>query len=194
MAGLRLESLEDAEPDAGADADALPDADAGALVLAVVVGVDVAVAVAHGVPVAAGAFLVLVALTLADGETVVAGALAEAVPVVVAVAGAVVSVPVGLLVVPAGVPLSPLLVLPLAGLVSELAGDAVGVSGLVGLAEADGEELGGHAGAVALLWPMEVAPWLRVPLDAPLWVAVPARLGGPLVLCEEVIPTAVLRL
>ncbi len=186
--GLRFE-------DAGLDvgevgvADADVGADAVVLGLVVLVGVDVGVAVTQGVPVAVAAFLLPVALTLAGAETV-ALPLAVAVAVVVAVTGVdAAAVPPGLE-VSAGVLLSPLLVLPLAGLVTELAGDAVGVTDLVGVAEADGDELGAHAGSCALLWPMEVAPWLRLPLEAPCWAAVPARLGGVLVLCEEVIPTA----
>ncbi len=129
------------------------------------------------------------ALPLADAEAVVAGALAEAVPVVVAVAVAVpVAVPVGLLVVLAGVPLSPLLVLPLGGLVAELAGATVGVCDLLGEAETDADELGAHADADALLEGMVAACWVRSPFVAPCWLADPA---GP-ARCEEVIPTAAL--
>ena len=195
LPGLRLELFE-AEPDAAelgdVDADALPDTDADALGLAACVGVDVdeGVAVAHGVPVAVAAFLVPAALTLAGAETVVVVALAEAVPVVVAVDGAV-AVSVGLLVVLAGVPLSPLLVLPVGGVLAELAGDAVGVTFLLDVAEADGDELGAHAGAVVLPWPMVVACWLRPPIVVPCWVADPAGLEAAATgLCEEVIPTA----
>jgi hypothetical protein len=192
--GLRFE-------DAGLDvgevgvADADVGADAVVLGLVVFVGVDVGVGVAvtQGVPVAVAALLLPVALTLAGAETVALPlAVAVALAVVVAVSGADAAAVSPGLEVPAGVLLAPLLVLPLAGLVTELAGDAVGVTDLLGVAEPDGDELGAHAGGVELLWPMVVAPWLRLPLDAPCWVAVPARLGGPLVLCEEVIPTAVL--
>jgi len=199
---LRPEPFEDAESDADAladaDAEALPDADDEALVLGLAAVdaadlVDVAVADAHGVPVAVASFLVPVALTLAGAETVVLLGLAEAVPVVLAVPGAVVvAVSVGLA-LPAGVLLSPLLVLPVGGVVTELAGEAVGVTdlaGLLGVAEAD-DEFGAHAGAVLLPWPMAVAWLVRPPFVPPCWVADPATLPAPLPgLCEEVIPTA----
>jgi len=194
LPGLRLELFE-AEPDAAelgdVDADTLPDTDADALGLAARVGVDVdeGVAGAHGVPVAVAAFLVPAALTLAGAETVVVVALAEAVPVVVAVDGAV-ALSLGLTLL-AGVPLSPLVALPVGG----LAGVTVGVTDLLGVAVTDGEELDGHTGTVGLLWPMALALWLRPPFVVLCWLADPAGLEtrGP-GLCEEVIPTAELRL
>ncbi len=186
LPGLRLE-LFDAEPDADADAEALPDADADPEVagLAALVAVDVGVAVGHDVPVAVAVFLLPVGLPLAGGETV---AEAVAVPVVVVA----VALPPGLTLL-AGVPLSPLLVLPLGGVGGELAGVPVGVTDLLGVVLVDGEALVGHAGTFGLLWPMVPTLWPRVPLVEPCRVAVPARLGtSPGALCDEVIPTAVL--
>ncbi len=170
--GLRFE-------DAGLDvgevgvADADVGADAVVLGLVVFVGADVGVAVTQGVPVAVVAFLLPVGLPLAGAETV-AEALVVAVAVPVVAVG--VALPPGLTLL-AGVPPSPLLVLPLGGVGGELAGVPVGVTDLLGVALVDDEALVGHTGTFGLLWPMVPTLWPRVPLVEPCSVAVPARLG-----------------
>ena len=140
------------------------------------------------VPVAPAGCLPLVALLLDFAEAVVlalAVDLALAVPVAVVVAVPVVVV----------VALSPGLppVLPLAGLLAELAGGALGVADLVdaaGSALADDDEPVGHGATGALLWTAEVPAPPAPPADAPAGVADPFRLGaGPLEL-GPVIPTA----
>jgi hypothetical protein len=155
------------------------------------------VAVAGQVPVAVAAFLLPVALVLAFAEAdlvavLVAVALSVAVAVAVTVA---VAVPVAVAV---AVPLSPglavllaVLLPPLGGLTTGLAEGTLGVTGLAGLAAADGEA-DGHAGAVRLLWAAEVRPRLAPPPDEPSLVPDPARLGAPPPVLEEEIPTAVL--
>ena len=162
--------------------------------LAVVDGVAVA---GQWVPVAGAAFLLPVALVLAFAEAVmvpllvaVAVAFAVAVAVLVAVLVAV-AVPLSLeLALPlAGLSLGLLLVL-LGGLVAGLAGGTLGVTDLVGLAAADDEEAGRHAGAVPLLWPGEVRPWLAPPPGELPRLPDPARLGTPPLVLEEEIPTA----
>jgi hypothetical protein len=158
--GLPLEPLGGAELDVDepgvADPDVLAEADPDETAL----GLEFLAGVVGGqlVPVAAAVFLLFVALTLAFAEAVVAG-LVEPVPVAVAVALASVAVELPLEVtLLAGVLLVPLLVLPLAGVVAELAGVAFGAD-FVPLAAADDEEeeLGTHGGAFTLLWPTELA-------------------------------------
>jgi hypothetical protein len=84
-------------------------------------------------------------------------------------------------------------VLPLAGLLAELAGGALGVADLVdvaGWALAGDDEPVEHGATGALLWTAEVPAPPAPPDDAPAGVAVPFRLGaGPLEL-GPVIPTA----
>jgi hypothetical protein len=139
------------------------------------------------VPVAPAGCLPLVALLLDFAEAVVlalAVELALAVPVAVVVA-----VPVVVVALSPGLPP----VLPLAGLLAELAGGALGVADLVdaaGSALAGDDEPGGHVVTGALLWTAEVPAPPAPPADAPAGVAVPFRLGaGPLEL-GPVIPTA----
>jgi hypothetical protein len=142
----------------------------------------------HCVPVAPAGCLPVVALLLDFADAVVlalAVELALAVPV-----AAVVAVPVVVVVA-----LSPGLppVLPLAGLLAELAGGALGVADLVdaaGWALAGDDEPVEHGATGALLWTVEVPGAPAPPPDAPARVAVAFRLGaGPLEL-GPVIPTA----
>jgi len=137
----------------------------------------------HCVPVAPAGCLPVVALLLDFADAVVlalAVELALAVPV-----AAVVAVPVVVVVA-----LPP--VLPLAGLLAELAGGALGVADLVdaaGWALAGDDELVEHGATGALLWTAEVPP-PAPPADGPAGVADAFRLGaGPLEL-GPVIPTA----
>ena len=123
----------------------------------------------------------------------VAVAVAFAVPVPVGVAVAV-AVPVGV-----AVAVSPalLLVLPPAGLLTELAGGALGFADLAdvaGLAGADDGEPVEHGITGTLLWTAEVPP-PRAPPTGAFWVAdpFPFRLGVPSEL-ELEIPTAEPRL
>jgi hypothetical protein len=142
---------------------------------------DFAEAVLLVLPVAvAVAFAVAVAVTVT-----------VAVPVGVAVA---VAVPVGV-----AVAVSPalLLVLPLAGLLTELAGGALGFTDLAdaaGLAGADDGEPDEHGVTGALFWTAEVPPPPALPAGA-FWVADPFafRFGVPSEL-ELEIPTAEPRL
>lgn len=144
--------------------------------------------VSHCVPVAPAGCLPVVALLLDFADAVVlalAVELALAVPV-----AAVVAVPVVVVVA-----LSPGLppVLPLAGLLAELAGGALGVADLVdaaGSAFADDDEPVEHGATGTLLWTAEVPAPPAPPADAPAGVPVAFRLGaGPLEL-GPVIPTA----
>jgi hypothetical protein len=161
-------------------------------------------------PVAPAVCLPLFALVLDFAEAVllvspVAVEVAFAVRVGVAVTvrvGVAVAVPVGVTVaVPVGVTVavSPalLLVLPLAGLLTELAGGALGfadLAGFAGLAGADDGETVEHGVTGALLWTAEVPPPPAPPTGA-FWVAdpFPFRLGVPSEL-ELEIPTAEPRL
>jgi hypothetical protein len=156
-------------------------------------------------PVALAVCLPLFALVLDFAEAVllvppVAVEVAFAVAVAVTVA-VVVPVPVGVAVavaVPVGVavPVSPalLLVLPLAGLLTELAGGALGFADVAGLAGADDGEPDEHGITGTLPWTAEVPPPPAPPADA-FWVAdpFPFRLGVPSEL-ELEIPTAEPRL
>jgi len=119
-------------------------------------------------------------------------AVAVAVPVPVGVAVAVaVAVPVGV-----AVALSPalLLVLPPAGLFTELAGGALGFVDLADVAGLAGADDGEHGVTATLLWTAEVPPPPAPPAGA-FWVADPCpfRLGAPPEL-ELEIPTAEPRL
>jgi hypothetical protein len=147
-------------------------------------------------PVAPVVCLPLFALVLDFAEAVllawpVAVGVAFAVAVAVAVAvpvGVAVAVPVGV-----AVALSPalLLVLPLAGLLTEFAGGALDVADLAdaaGLAWADDGEAGEHGATGTLLWTAEVPPAPAPPPGA-FWVADPFRVGVPSEL-ELEIPTA----
>ena len=175
---------------------ALVDLDAGAVVggRSVWLGgwsvwLGVAVAPQLAVPAASAIILLPAAFRLAFVEAVlVADPVARAVAFAVAVA-----VPVAV-VVPVAVPVGVAVWLaPPAGLVAELAGATLGVTDLVGLAvgeeavAAAGEEVGGHAGALALLRPLVLLVGLITPFDeAPRGLEPdPLRLGGALVLCEE---------
>ena len=157
--------VDDADPDeVGVAVLVLPDADAGAVALGCLAffgGLGLAVELSQGEPVGlAAAFLLPVALVFAVAEAValsvllvlllavaVAVLVAEAVPVAEAL-----SLPDGLrLELPlAGLPLVPSLELLLAGEVCEPCGDALGVTGLLGLAdraaaadeEGDGQAVG----------------------------------------------------
>jgi len=80
-----------------------------------------------------------------------------------------------------------LLVLPLAGLVTEPGAATLGVTDLLALAKRDGAGLGGHTVGFELLRPMAVVPWLRPLAAAPAGLPGPAWLGVPAVL-REVIP------
>jgi hypothetical protein len=138
----------------------------------------------HCVPVAPAGCLPVVALLLDFADAVVLGLaveLALAVPV-----AAVVAVPVVVVVA-----LPP--VLPLAGLLAELAGGALGAADLVDAAcwaLAGDDEPDGHGATGALFWTAEVPGAPAPPGDALARVAVPFRLGaGPLEL-GPVIPTA----
>jgi len=159
-------------------------------------------------PVALAVCLPLFALVLDFAEAVLL-VLPVAVEVAFAVAVAVtvtVAVPVGVAVavavaVPVGVAVavSPalLLVLPLAGLLTELAGGALGFADLAdaaGLAGADDGEPDKHGITGALFWTAEVPPPPAPPPGA-FWVADPCpfRLGVPSEL-ELEIPTAEPRL
>jgi hypothetical protein len=155
-------------------------------------------------PVALAVCLPLFALLLDFADAVLLGspvavevAFAVAVAIVVAVAvadpvGVAVAVPVGV-----AVALSPalLLVLPLAGLLTELAGGALDVADLAdaaGLAWADDGEPGEHGVTGTLPWTAEVPPPPAPPAGA-FWVADPFRVGVPSEL-ELEIPTAEPRL
>jgi hypothetical protein len=157
--------VDDADPDEGGVAVlVLPDADADAVALGCLAffgGLGLAVELSQGEPVGlAAAFLLPVALVFAVAEAValsvllvlllavaVAVLVAEAVPVAEAL-----TLPDGLrLELPlAGLPLVPSLELPLAGEVCEPCGDALGFTGLLGLAdrtaaadeEGDGQAVG----------------------------------------------------
>jgi hypothetical protein len=150
----------------------------------------VAVAVWHRVPAGVAAFLLLVTPVLAFAEAV-AAALLVPVALTVLVADAVlVAVAVPLSLGPPLAGLSPgLLLVPLGGLVTGLAGVTLGLTGLVGLA-ADDAEADGHAVAFPLLGPAEVRPWLAPPPDEPPRLPDPATPGTPWLVLVEEIPTA----
>ena len=168
-----------------------PDADALTLGLAVLVGAGLALSLTQGAPVAAAVVLpaLLAALLLAVAEADVLAlfvglVVAAAVAVAVAVSLVALLLSLGLaLLLAAGL----LLVLPLAGLVTEPGAAALGVTDLLALAKRDGAGLGGHTVGFELLRPMTVVPWLRPPAAAPAGLPGPAWLGVPAVL-REVIP------
>jgi len=156
------------------------------------------VTVAQGFPAAVAAFLLPVALVLAVAEAVVVlpAALALWVPVAVAVAVAVavlvaVAVPLAPgLALPLAVLVPGLLLVPLGGVVTGLAGDTLGVTDLAGLAAAGDEDVGEHAVVFPLLRPAGVRPWLVPPPVEPAWLPDPATLGALVLMLEEEIPTA----
>ena len=166
--------------------------------VALTLGLAVAegVTVAQGFPAAVAAFLLPVALVLAFAEAVVVlpAALALWVPVAVAVAVAVlvaVAVPLSPgLALPLAVLVPGLLLVPLGGVVTGLAGDTLGVTDLAGLAAAGDEDVGGHAVVFPLLRPAGVRPWLVPPPVEPAWLPDPATLGALVLMLEEEIPTA----
>ena len=168
-----------------------PDADALTLGLAVLVGAGLALSLTQGAPVAAAVVLpaLLAALLLAVAEADVLApfvglVVAAAVAVAVAVSLVALLLSLGLaLLLAAGL----LLVLPLAGLVTEPGAATLGVTDLLALAKRDGAGLGGHTVGFELLRPMTVVPWLRPPAAAPAGLPGPAWLGVPAVL-REVIP------
>ena len=136
----------------------------------------------------AAAVLVLVALVLvvvAAFVVVLLTAPALWVPVAVAVAVALVLPPASALRLDA--PLAGLLVLPLAGLLTELAGTAFGVD-FADSAAADAESVG-HALDVPLLWPTALAPWLVPPTAVSAGLADPATPWAPSLALELAIPT-----
>ncbi len=166
--------------------------------VALTLGLAVAegVTVAQGFPAAVAAFLLPVALVLAFAEAVVVlpAALALWVPVAVAVAVAVlvaVAVPLSPgLALPLAVLVPGLLLVPLGGVVTGLAGDTLGVTDLAGLAAAGDEDVGEHAVVFPLLRPAGVRPWLVPPPVEPAWLPDPATLGALVLMLEEEIPTA----
>ena len=168
-----------------------PDADALTLGLAVLVGAGLALSLTQGAPVAAAVVLpaLLAALLLAVAEADVLApfvglVVAAAVAVAVAVSLVALLLSLGLaLLLAAGL----LLVLPLAGLVTEPGAATLGVTDLLALAKRDGAGLGGHTVGFELLRPMAVVPWLRPLAAAPAGLPGPAWLGVPAVL-REVIP------
>ena len=133
------------------------------------------------------------ALTFAEAEAVAEGdVVAVLVAVLVGLAVAVlvaVAVPVGL------APLAGLVV-PSAGLVTEAlaAGVALGLADLAALSEGDGEELGEHVAAVALVWLLGMLAGVAPPAEVPIGLPDPSVPWTPLLLLllwEEVIPTTV---
>ena len=144
----------------------------------------------QGDRVAAAVCLPFVALLLAFAEAVelappVAPDVALAVPVTVTVT-VFVAVAVAL-------PLGLLLVLPLGGLLAELAGGALGVTDAAaadGLAWACDGEPDGHAVTGTPLWAAELPPWPVPVADPAPWVADPFRVGAPPLALELEIPTA----
>ena len=168
-----------------------PDADALTLGLAVLVGVGLALSLTQGVPVAAAVVFpalfaaLLLAVAEADVLALFVGlVVAAAVAVAVAVSLVALLLSLGLaLLLAAGL----LLVLPLAGLVTEPGAATLGVTDLLALAKRDGAGLGGHTVGFELLRPMAVVPWLRPLAAAPAGLPGPAWLGVPAVL-REVIP------
>ena len=145
----------------------------------------------QGDRVAAAVCWPFVALLLAFAEAVelappVAPDVALAVPVTVTVT-VFVAVAVAL-------PLGLLLVLPLGGLLAELAGGALGVTDAAaadGLAWACDGEPDGHAITGTPLWAAELPPWPVPVADPAPWVADPFRVGAPPLALELEIPTAV---
>jgi hypothetical protein len=117
--------------------------------------------VSQGVAVGSADFLPPVALVLAFADAVEVAlpvAVALAVPVAADVAVAVEGSP-GLVLPPTGLPLDPLSVGLLGGLLAALlTGVTLGVTDLAGLAAADDGEVGAHAVAGGLLWVAEVPP------------------------------------
>jgi hypothetical protein len=176
----------------GVEGLALPGVDPTGAALGVTVLDGGAVVVWQRVPVDVAAFVLPFALVLAFAEAVVVGLLA-AVVVAVAVATAesvAVALPLGLALLLAGLPLGLLLVLPLGGLVTGLAGGTFGVADLVGLAAAVDEEVDGHGVGGPLLWPAEARPWLAPPPDEPAGLPDPVTPAAPPLVLEEEIPTA----
>jgi len=145
---------------------------------------------AQGDRVAAAVRWPFVALLLAFADAVelappVAPEVALAVPVTVTVTVCV-AVAVALL-------LGPLLVLPLGGLLAELAGGALGVTEVAaadGLAWACDGETDGHAVAGTPLGAAELPPWPVPVADPAPWLADPFRVGAPPLALEVEIPTA----
>ncbi len=214
---LPLVSLEVGKPvPDGLDVDGLALVGVMALGLAVFVGAGVEVG--HGSAVASAVFLAPVALAetvvVASSEAVVVGLLV-AVPVGVGVAVAVavavlvaVVLSLGLAVRSAGLLLLPLLllllllvlvlVLVLAGLVAEPSGVTLGEADLAASCEGDGEGLDGHAVTSGLAWLLgNGLAWLLgkllglgLPAEVPIGWPAPSVPCAPLLLWEEVIPTA----
>ncbi len=172
----------------------LPDADADVATLGLAVLVGVGLAVAQRVSVGLAAFLLPGALTFAVAE---ADVLALLLALAVAVAEAVPLLPLppglALALLLAGLPL----VLPLAGLVTELCGRTLGGCGeldplplAAGLGLAGDEVADGHAVAFSPLGLADVAPRPDAPFDEPAALPDPARLGTPALELEEDNPTA----
>ena len=135
----------------------------------------------QGVPVALAGFLLPAALVVAFAEAAEV-VLLVAVPVPVA-GGVAVAVSLALALSLAGLPLVPLPVTPVGGLLTELAGVAVGGSGLsdfVGLAAAaaDDGDPDTHVGGSPLLPAAEVPAGPAPPAAELAWVPAPFRLGA----------------
>jgi len=171
-----------------AEADAVAEADPLAVGLADLLGVGLGLR--QLVPVALGVFLpAALLLAVAEAvEVVLLVALPAGLAVVAALVVALV-LPLELALLLAGLPLG----LPLApvpgGLVGVPAGATLGVTDLLAVGVADGEELDGHTVPVWLWRPLDALPWLPPPSDKPPGTAEPAALGTLALL--EVIPTAV---
>jgi hypothetical protein len=122
-------------------------------------------------------------------EVAVLMAVALAVPVAVDVA---VAVSPGLVLPPTGLPLDPLSVGLLGGLLAALlTGVTLGVTDLAGVAAADDGEADAHTVASALLWAAEVPPGPTLLAPEPDWVPAPFTLGAPLLVLGPESPTAV---
>ena len=118
-------------------------------------------------------------------------AVALAVPVAVDVAAAV-EVSPGPVLPPTGLPLDPLSVGLLGGLLAALlTGVTLGVTDLAGVAAADDGEVGAHTVVSALLWAAEVPPGPTLLAPEPNWVPAPFTLGAPLLVLGLASPTAV---
>ena len=164
--------------DAGFEVLLLAGVDAVALGLAAWDGFAEPVGV-QGVAVGLADFLPPVALVLAFADAFEL-ALLVAVALAVPVAGDVaVAVSPGLVLPPTGLPLDPLSVGLLGGLLAALlTGVTLGVTGLAGLAAADDGEIDAHAVDGPLLRAAEVPPGPAPPAAEPAWVPVPFRLGA----------------
>jgi hypothetical protein len=164
--------------DAGVEVLLLTGVDAVALGLAAVVGVAEPVGGHWVLAGLADVFLPPVALVLAFADAFELAplmAVALAVPVAVGVA---VAVSPGLVLPLTGLPLDPLSVGLLGGLLAALlTGVTLGVTDLAGLAAADDGEAGAHAGDGPLLPAAEVPPGPAPPAAELAWVPVPFRLG-----------------